>query len=100
MVDAGVVQTAAGGEAGLAGPDDEGVNVGHGALESGEGRGPTQVGRAAPRMVGQPASTEMATGTPLVSTSKTAERLRDCSTTLASFSGSSPRSLKLMRICS
>ena len=39
------------------------------------------------RTGGQPASTEMATGTPLVSTSKTAERLRDCSTTLRELLG-------------
>src|SRR4029453_6780912 len=39
------------------------------------------------------------TGTPLVSTSKTAERARDCSTISRSFSGgASPAIVKLMRM--
>src|SRR5262249_19773462 len=49
--------------------------------------------------VDQSVLTSMETGTPLVRTSNAAERRRDCSTTARSFSGSSPRRVKLTLIC-
>ena len=89
VLEPAVGQGAAHGETGLAGADDDGVDAAH----------DEPLFRKAKRTGGQPASTSMATGTPLVTTSYTAERFRDCSTTARSFSGSSPRSLKLTLIC-
>ena len=103
VVDVGVGEAAAHGETGLAGADHEGVGGGHWGLLAGVRPAAGRTGRVTRssrrRVVVQPASTAMATGTPLVRTSKTADRLRDCSTTVRSFSGSSPRRVKLTRIC-
>ena len=102
VVDAALGEAAAHGQAGLAGADDEGVGGAHESLQA--SRRPAAGGRRWGRRplggrAGQPASTSIDTGTPLVTTSNTAERWRDCSTTWRSFSGSSPRTLKRTVIC-
>ena len=58
-------------------------------------------GQRSGEVAGGQASRRLDTGTPLVSTSKTAERALDCSTIARSFSaGASPAILKLTRIAS
>ena len=79
VLDAELGQTAAHGEPCLSGADDDRRRARHGA----------------PQRV----LTLTSTGTPLVSTSNTAERARDCSTISRSFSGgASPAIVKLMRM--
>ena len=86
VVTPAVGQAAAGGQAGLARADDDGVGDAHRCSRRCE----VLAGPAAQRdrptrrdavTCRQPASTSMDTGTPLVTTSKTADRWRDCSTT-------------------
>ena len=101
VFDTDIGEAPAHGQTGWSGADDKGVGGGH--LEGSCEMPPLRPGRLPPAGLTadavQPASTEIATGTPLVSTSNTADRWRDCSTTDMSFSGSSPRIVKLTRIC-
>ena len=101
MVAAPVGEATAHGQPGVAGTDDEGVDVSHAWLRPGcPCRRPEGLVRdRRPGRAPSQAVTSMLTGTPLVMTSYTAERSRDCSTTLRSFSGSSPSRWKLTRIC-
>ena len=79
VLDAELGQAAAHGEPCLSGADDDRRRARHGLPQ---------------RVV-----TLTSTGTPLVSTSNTAERARDCSTISRSFSGgASPAIVKLMRM--
>src|SRR6185503_5661508 len=79
VVDFELGQTVAHGEPCLSGADDESSRARHDA----------------PQRV----LTVISTGTPLVSTSYTAERARDCSTICRSFSGgASPAIVKVMRM--
>src|SRR5215211_1877153 len=79
VLDAEFGQAVAHREPCLSGADDEGRRALH---------------RVHPRVL-----TLMSTGTPLVSTSNTAERARDCSTISRSFSGgASPAMVKLTRM--
>ena len=99
-----VGEAPAGGQACLAGADDDGVGDAHRcSRRCGVPAGPAAWReRAARRDVvtcRQPASTSMDTGTPFVTMLNTADRRRDCSTTERSFSGSSPRSVKPTLIC-
>ena len=108
MVDAALGEAAAHGQACLAGADDEGVGVAHRTrsllrLRSGvaDRRVAGRLGGAAGDPGDQPVSTSTATAMPLVSTSNTAERARDCSTIGAQLLGrASPAIVKLTRICS
>ena len=98
VVAACVREQVADSEAGLAGAHDDRVGALHGRLLETRAAG-LRPGRAAVR--GQTDVTSIATGTPFVSTSKTAERARDCSTISATFAaGASASMVKAMRICS
>ena len=102
MVDSAIGEMPAHREAGLAGSDDDHVCVSHWepSLHGAADR-PGRTGPGRPSwMEGHPAVTETVTGTPLVRTSYTAERLRDCSTIFSSTAGgASPLIVKLTRIC-
>ena len=102
VVAAGRGEKVADREPGLAGADDDRVDAVHGRLQAVKRRpgGCTGRRRTVARSA-QAALTSIVTGTPLVSTSNTAERARDCSTISRTFSaGASASIVKLMRICS
>src|SRR5262245_15498911 len=106
MIDAACRQAGAGGKAGRSGPDDRNVGAPHGVLlfrmSARRRRAVHSRKMPAPELIrgsrrfcksGQAptvepqAFTETWTGMPLVRTSYTAERARDCSTISRSFSG-------------